>query len=177
MIETDRLILRRPLESDFEAWAEFMADETASRFIGGPQARSVAWRGMATMAGSWALRGYGMFSVIERATGQWIGRIGPWYPEGWPGFEVGWGLVRKAWGKGYASEAAIAAVNWTFETLRQAEIIHCIDLENKASIALAQRLGATFRGPAHMPAPFDSEAMGIWGQSAEEWQKHDFTRR
>ena len=45
------------------------------------------------MAGSWALNGFGMFSVIEKASGLWLGRIGPWRPDGWPGNEVGWGLV------------------------------------------------------------------------------------
>ena len=52
IIETARLTLRPPIESDLEAWAEFAADATAMRFLGGVQARSVAWRGMAAVAGS-----------------------------------------------------------------------------------------------------------------------------
>lgn len=171
LIETNRLVLRVPQENDFDAWAAFMADDVATKFLGGPQPRSVAWRGMATMTGSWALRGYGMFSVIERATSKWIGRIGPWSPEGWPGFEVGWGLIREAWGKGYALEAATAAIDWTFNTLGQPEIIHCIDPENTASLALAQKLGSGFRGPGRMPPPFEHEKVDLWGQTAEAWRK------
>src|SRR3546814_11429497 len=81
-----------------------MADAEAARFIGGQQARAVAWRGFLASAGAWTIQGFSMFSVIEKSSGQWIGRLGPWHPEGWPGTEVGWGLARSAWGKGYALE-------------------------------------------------------------------------
>src|SRR5690606_16389669 len=86
-LETERLILRPPALEDFDAYAAFMADEQATRFLGGVQSRSVAWRGFATLGGSWALLGYGMFSVIEKSSGRWVGRLGPWMPEGWPGTE------------------------------------------------------------------------------------------
>src|SRR5947209_5315377 len=102
ILETERLTLRVPQEADLDGFAELMADEESARHIGGVQARSTAWRGMASLTGSWVLKGYGMFSVIEKSSGRWIGRIGPWSPEGWPGTEVGWGLVRPAWGRGYA---------------------------------------------------------------------------
>ena len=79
-----------------------MADGEASGFIGGPQVRSVAWRGLLQVAGAWAIQCFSMFSVIEASTGRWIGRLGPWFPEGWPGREVGWGIIPQAQGKGYA---------------------------------------------------------------------------
>ena len=99
-IETERLVLRPPQAEDFDGWAANMADAESARFIGGLQPRAVAWRGFLTMVGSWAIQGFGMFSVIEKSSGRWIGRMGPWFPEGWPGREVGWGLARHAWGKG-----------------------------------------------------------------------------
>src|SRR3712207_5977714 len=110
-LETARLILRPPVEADLEGWAEFMADEEAARFVGGVQSRPAAWRGMATMTGSWALRGFGMFSVVERESGRWVGRLGPWMPEGWPGTEVGWGVHPAFQGRGYAVEGSIAAID------------------------------------------------------------------
>src|SRR5690242_10527528 len=87
-IETDRLILRPPRIEDFDAYAASMADLEAARFIGGQQPRAVAWRGFLSSAGAWMIQGFSMFSVIEKASGRWVGRLGPWFPDGWPGTEV-----------------------------------------------------------------------------------------
>ncbi len=170
VIETDRLILRPTAAGDFDGWAELMADPEASRFIGGPVPRAAAWRGFASMAGAWALNGFARFSMIERDTGRWIGRTGPWQPEGWPGTEVGWGLLRSAWGRGYASEAAVATIDWAFAALGWREVIHCIDPANTPSQKLAERLGARNRGPGRLPPPFESYPIDIWGQSLEQWR-------
>lgn len=175
-LETQRLILRPPMQQDFEAWAAFAADEEVGRFIGGHQPRGSAWRGMAMLAGSWALLGFGMFSVIEKETGRWIGRLGPWQPEGWPGTEVGWGLAREAQGKGYATEGAAASMDWAVQHLGWTDIIHCIDPANAASQEVARRLGAVNRGPGRMPAPFENAPIDIWGQTAEEWRKNPLSR-
>ena len=82
------------------------------------------------MCGAWSMTGIAMFSVIEKATGRWVGRLGPWYPEGWPDHEVGWGIAREHWGKGYASEGAAAAMDYAFDVLGWTEVIHCIDEQN-----------------------------------------------
>ena len=169
-LETERLLLRPTAAEDFDGWAELMADPETSRFMGGPVPRAAAWRGMMTMAGAWALQGFAMFSVIEKASGRWIGRVGPWQPEGWPGTEVGWGLLRSASGKGYAHEAAVATIDWAFDHLGWDEVIHSIDPDNHASIALAERLGSTHRGPGKLPAPFEQSTIHIWGQTREEWR-------
>jgi RimJ/RimL family protein N-acetyltransferase len=169
-LETPRLILRPTQLEDFEPWAAFMADD-ATRFIGGPQARSAAWRGFMSMAGSWSMVGYGMFSVIETSTGDWVGRIGPWVPDGWPGTEVGWGLIPAAQGKGYAVEAATAAIDWAFDHLGWTEVIHCIDPENAPSQKVAIALGSVNRGRGLLPAPFEASPIDIWGQSREDWRQ------
>ena len=83
-LETPRLILRPPRMEDFEAWAAFLEDEVATKFIGGLQPRATAWRTFMCMCGAWAMTGVAMFSVIEKSSGKWVGRLGPWYPEGWP---------------------------------------------------------------------------------------------
>jgi RimJ/RimL family protein N-acetyltransferase len=170
MLETPRLILRLPREEDLDGWAEMMADPVAARFVGGVQARAVAWRGMATMAGSWAMKGFGMFSVVEKASGRWVGRLGPWQPEGWPGTEVGWGLRRDSWGKGYATEGSEAAIQWAFDTLGWSEVIHCIDPDNAGSARVAGRLGSALRGMGRMPPPYDEHPVEIWGQTREQWE-------
>jgi RimJ/RimL family protein N-acetyltransferase len=168
-LETERLILRPPIAEDFEPWAAFVADEEASRFLGGAQPRPVAWRIMATMTGAWTLSGFSMFSVIEKASGRWIGRLGPWMPEQWPGTEVGWGLAREAWGKGYATEGAAAAIDWAFDQLGWREVIHCIDPANANSIRVAERLGSKRLRSARLPSPLEHFNVDIYGQSREDW--------
>ncbi len=162
--------MRPPALEDFEAWAAFYEDDDALKYIGGAQVRSIAWRTFTQAAGAWALQGFGLFSVFEKATGQWIGRVGPNFPEGWPGTEVGWALVRSAWGRGYAIEAAVAAVNFAFDTLGWSDVVHCIAPENLASRRLAERLGSTIQRTAVMPQPVTSGEIDVWGQSGEQWR-------
>jgi RimJ/RimL family protein N-acetyltransferase len=169
-LETPRLILRPPVAADLDGWAAFSADAETMLHLGGVQPRPVAWRAMAAMAGSWSLHGFSMFSVVERATGRWVGRLGPWRPEGWPGTEVGWGLVKGVWGKGYATEGATAAIDWAFDTLGWTEVIHSIDPANGASKHVAMRLGSTLRGPGRLPVPFDHAPIELWGQTREQWR-------
>jgi RimJ/RimL family protein N-acetyltransferase len=106
-----------------------------------------------------------MFVVEEKSSGKFVGRVGPWFPAGWPGFEVGWGIAREFRGKGYAVEAARAAIDWSFSTFELDRIIHCIDQENTASQAVARRLGAK-RGP-------DIDLFGhvadVWVTRRDKW--------
>ncbi|HEX6376831.1 MAG TPA: GNAT family N-acetyltransferase [Allosphingosinicella sp.] len=169
-LETARLILRPPQAEDLDGLAEMMTDEETARFVGGVLERSGAWRQLASVAGSWALMGYGMFSVVEKDSGRWVGRLGPWQPADWPGPEVGWGLTRTAWGRGYATEGAAAAIDWAFDSLGWDRVIHCIAADNIASARVAERLGSTLLGSAYLPPPYDGEPVDIWGQSREEWR-------
>jgi RimJ/RimL family protein N-acetyltransferase len=173
VLETERLILRPPCRDDFEAWAAIARDEEVMRHLGGVKSRFDAWNHFTSAVGSWHVLGFHAFSVIEKSTGRWIGRVGPLHPDGWPGDEIGWTLARGAWGRGYATEAATAAIDWTFANLGWVRIIHCIAPDNAASQAVARRLGSTLQGPGRMPAPRDQDPIEIWGQSRELW----FARR
>jgi RimJ/RimL family protein N-acetyltransferase len=174
-LETSRLLLRLPRAEDLDAWAAMMADEEAARFIGGVTPRSVTWRGLMTMIGAWHAHGFAMFSVIEKATGRWVGRVGPWQPDGWPGTEVGWAISRECWGRGYATEAAIATTDWAFDRLGWTDVIHSIDPANVASQMVARKLGSRNRGPGRLPPPFQDARVDLWGQSAEEWRARALT--
>ena len=169
VLETPRLLLRVQQAGDFEGFAELMGDEEAARHIGGCLPRAAAWRKFLESPGSWVVKGFGMFAVVEKTTGQWLGNIGPWQPEGWPGTEVGWALRRSAWGGGYAYEAATAAIDWAFAHLGWTEVIHSIAPANLASRRLAGRLGSCNRGPGRLPAPNEHVAIDIWGQTREQW--------
>jgi RimJ/RimL family protein N-acetyltransferase len=168
---TERLVLRPPEAADFEGWARLMADPEAARFIGGAQHRAAAWRGFLTMVGSWQIQGFGMFSVLERRSGEWLGRVGPWQPLDWPGSEVGWALLGASQGQGFAHEAAVACIDWAFDALGWSEVIHCIDPVNLPSQRLAERLGACNRGRGCLPPPFEAAHVDLWGQTREQWRR------
>jgi len=173
-LEMDRLILRMFRESDWEAFAELCGDPMVMRFLADrqPLPRHMAWRRLAMMAGHWTLRGYGMWAAEERATGQFVGHIGFWNPEGWPGFELGWTLRRGFWGRGYATEGARACLKWAFTKLDQPQVISLIDPANSASIRVAQRLGESVAGTV--------EVMGysvlVYRITREEWENQEQPR-
>lgn len=167
---TPRLVLRVPGLADLDPWAAVMQDEETCRYIGGVQPRSMVWRALMCMIGAWHETGVSMFSVLRRDTGEWIGRIGPWQPDGWPGREVGWTIARHAWGQGYAQEAAQACMDYAVGVLGWDEVIHTIDPANLASQKLAQRLGSRRIGPGRLPPPHHEAPVEIWGQSAAEWR-------
>jgi RimJ/RimL family protein N-acetyltransferase len=110
--------------------------------------RDEAWRDMAMVIGHWELRGYGMFSVIERESDRLVGRVGPWMPEGWPHLEVGWTVAGPWRGHGYATEAARASVRYAFDELDAGYVVHLIEDGNERSQAVAERLGARLDGRA-----------------------------
>ncbi len=170
VIETERLLLRLPRADDFERYAELHADEDAARHVGGPLVRAAAWRKFLQMPGAWAIQGFAMFAVVDRASGIWLGQAGPWKPEGWPGNEIGYAFHRDAWGRGYASEAAAATIDWALEHLGWDDFIHCIAPENVPSQSVARRLGSRNQGAGRLPPPFETAAVDVWGQTAAQWR-------
>lgn len=171
-LETERLLLRQPRLDDFERYLQLFGDENAARFIGGAQPRGAVWRRFLQMPGAWAVQGFGMFSLEDKANGRWLGQAGPWQPDGWPGTEVGYALHPDAWGKGYATEACAAAMDYAFEVLGWDEVIHCIDPGNAASQAVARRLGSTVRCSIDHQPPFDDHRVDVWAQSRADWARN-----
>jgi len=169
-IETERLLLRVPRPEDFERYAELLGDANAARYIGGHLPRAAAWRRFLQVPGAWVVQGFAMFSVVEKTTGRWVGQTGPWKPDGWPGNEVGWSFHPDAWGRGYATEAATAAIDWAFDNLGWDRMIHCIDPANVPSQKLAERLGSRNLGPVTLPPPYEEAPSDAWGQTRAEWQ-------
>jgi RimJ/RimL family protein N-acetyltransferase len=142
VLETERLLLRPFQERDLDEYAEIMADAEVVRHLGhAPLYRDDAWRQMAVFLGHERLRGWSFNAVEERATGRLLGRCGLWRPEGWPGLEVGWTLGRFAWGKGFATEAAIAWRDYAFNVIGTDELVSVVHRDNIASARLAERIG------------------------------------
>jgi RimJ/RimL family protein N-acetyltransferase len=171
VVETERLILRSWRSADILPNTAMLGDPAAGRFItadGKPVTGAyVGWRNAAIMAGHWALHGVGMFVVEERSSGSFVGRVGPWSPPGWPGFEIGWGIAREFRGKGYALEAARASIDWSFATFEIDRVVHCIDRENAASQAVARRLGAKKDGEMTQLG----NVADIWVTMRESWTR------
>lgn len=163
VLTTERLILRVPQQADLDRWAEMMSVESSAKHIGGVQPRAVVWRALACMVGAWSLTGVSMYSVLDKNTGLWLGRCGPWQPEGWPGTEIGWGLHPDAEGRGIAFEAVTACIADARARLGWTSIVHHIAPDNLRSQNLAKRLGAVLVGPAKLPAPYQDEAIDVWG--------------
>jgi RimJ/RimL family protein N-acetyltransferase len=166
-LTTDRLLLRPFRAEDIDAYAAFCADPEVMRFLGdrGVLARDDAWRQMAMLTGHWTLRGYGTWALEERATGAFVGRAGLHYPEGWPEPEIGWGLARAYWGRGFAYEAAQAAMDHAFKQLGWTRVMSLIDPANTRSIQLAERLGERFE----CNVTTRGHHLGLYAIQAADW--------
>jgi len=167
VMETERLILRHiDIEKDLDAWTEMMSDEDTVKYIGGQTMnRAASWRNMATLIGHQTVRGYGFYSAIEKASGAFVGRIGPWFPEGWPEPEVGWTVHPAHTRKGFAKEAGAACVDYVFNTLGWDRIIHVIAEENIASIKTAESIGSKRLYHIDELPPFGEVNCWAYGQS------------
>ncbi|MFL5608986.1 MAG: GNAT family N-acetyltransferase [Gemmatimonadaceae bacterium] len=148
-LTTDRLLLRGFAPDDVEPYVAMMARDEVTRYLGDgrPLSRADAWRQLAMLAGHWVLRGFGLWAVEERATGNFIGRIGCLEPEGHPSFEIAYTLAPAAWGRGYAREGAAAALRYARDTLGRTDITSIIRPANVASIRVAESLGAVAAEP------------------------------
>lgn len=154
VLETERLVLRRPAACDVPALTAFYRSER-SQYSGGHVPHARAWSNAVAMLGHWEARGYGLWAVTEKGDDAALGLVGPYFPDGRPETELGWVLFEQAEGKGIAYEAARAARDHARSHLGWTEIVSYIDKRNARSIALAQRLGAALDPDAPQPNPDD----------------------
>lgn len=161
-LTTDRLTLREPREADLAAMLAFN-DSSRADFVGGRRDRQWVWRGLLANIGHWALRGHGFYSVDTRS-GDFIGRIGVIYHDGWDEPELGWHLFDGCEGQGYAAEAAHAARADYHARISPAPLISYIDPANAKSEALARRLGAA----PERQAVFLDKAVTVWRHPGPE---------
>jgi RimJ/RimL family protein N-acetyltransferase len=172
-IETPRLLLRPPSAADLPAHAQMMADPLTAQFLtldGKTMDAAAAWRTWALIAGHWAFQGFGFFSAIDKSSGAWVGRVGPWFSEGWPDFEIGWAIHPTHRGKGYALEAAIETARFAFNKLNRTKVVSLVRPHNANSRRVAEKLGETITGSVEL---FGAEAdiwsidrdtfAGLWG--------------
>ena len=142
-LETARLRLTALTERHFDDYAAMLADPASTRYIGDgqPLDRTNAWRSLAMLLGHWQLRGYGMWALELKATGEFIGRAGLFQPEGWPDLELGWMLKPEHRHHGYATEAGTAVLDFAWNRLHAPRVISLVRVGNDASDRVAERLG------------------------------------
>jgi RimJ/RimL family protein N-acetyltransferase len=145
MIETPRLILRRWRAADREPYAAMLADPEVADWLGGVVTRAEADARIDASEAAFERFGFGRFALERRADGQLVGYCGLMraaevepVP---PGLEIGWALVRGAWGRGYAAEAAEAVLADGFTSLGLSEILAFTAETNLRSQAVMRRLG------------------------------------
>ncbi|MEL6286819.1 MAG: GNAT family N-acetyltransferase, partial [Pseudomonadota bacterium] len=113
VLRTERLILRRFRLEDTPAYFEmFNQPRVEATLVPGPGSLEEAARHVAMVEGHWDLVGMSFMAVIEKSTGLLVGRVGPWFPYGWPAPEVGWTIHPRRHRRGYAAEAARASAQW-----------------------------------------------------------------
>ncbi len=142
-LETPRLRLTALSERHFNDYAAMLADPESTRWVGDgqPLDRTNAWRSLAMLLGHWQLRGFGMWALELKETGEFVGRAGLMYPDGWPDLELGWMLKPTHRHQGYATEAGNATLDFAWTQLRAPRVISLVRIGNEASDRLAERLG------------------------------------
>ncbi len=141
-IETERLIMRPASADDVEDLVALHEDPLVREVFGAPtRAEIEEWVGRAE--DEWAERGYGRMTLLDRRGGAFLGRCGlKWWPE-FGEVEVGWVLAPGARGRGLATEAGRACLEWAFADLDVPYVTAYIAPTNSNSIAVAERLGMT----------------------------------
>lgn len=142
-VQTERLRLRAPKMSDFDAFAAFRMDAARTAGVGGPCTRAEAFDKLGEIIGHWHLRGFGRWLVADKQTDAPLGVVGCFHPDDWPEPEIAWSVFEGAEGRGIAYEAAQAALEYAYTLLGWSTAVSCMTPENTRSAALANRLGAT----------------------------------
>jgi RimJ/RimL family protein N-acetyltransferase len=167
-LETERLTLRPFREEDAATFCALLQDPDVVRYIGDgtiPSAED-CWRAVAAWLGHWVMRGYGPWAVTERETGAFTGRVGIHFPYGWPEPELAYTFGKPFWGRGYATEACRAALDWAFTERDFPRLVSLIYPQNTASIQVATKLGETLEGPSG----FRDKEVLVYAITRAEWE-------
>ncbi|MEV2255089.1 GNAT family N-acetyltransferase [Streptomyces sp. NPDC050147] len=148
LLETPRLVLRRWREADVTPMTAIHSDPEVMRWIrDGSVHEAEEWTRstLARWERGWETEGFGLFAVEVRATGELAGFTGlsvPHYlPEVLPAVEVGWRLGRSFWGRGLATEAARAVLDFGFTDRGLERIVSIAQVGNEASERIMNKLG------------------------------------
>ena len=150
-LQTERLRLREWHDADREPFAAINADPEVARYLGGVRTRAESDALVDRFLEHWQANGFGLWAIERAEDGLFLGFTGlsrPTFEAHFtPAVEVGWRFARDAWGHGYATEAARAALAFGFEVIRLDEIVSFTVPANERSRRVMERLGM-HRDPA-----------------------------
>ncbi len=148
VLETERLLLRGHRADDLDACAAMWGDPVVVLHTTGKvQTREEVWARILRYIGHWALMGYGFWALEEKASGRFLGEVGfadfkrPVDPPLGDTPEAGWILASGFHGKGYATEAVLAAIAWGDEHFGKVRTACLIHPDNRASLRVAEKCG------------------------------------
>ncbi|SFC50984.1 GNAT family N-acetyltransferase [Tropicimonas isoalkanivorans] len=141
VLETERLVLRGPEPQDYPNFKATFASYR-SRFMGGPLNPYEIWMLYAAEIGHWEIRGFGMWMIHLRETGETLGMAGGWFPPKWPEREIAWFIWPEKTGHGFALEATHRARRYFYDVAGWETAVSYLDPKDLDSIRLAERLGA-----------------------------------
>jgi RimJ/RimL family protein N-acetyltransferase len=165
--ETPRLLLRVPQLADAEPfmgifWDPEVVDQKQVTLRQPPGGLDLALRNTGEMRQQWERRGYGQWTVVEKASADVVGCVGFYHPEiEWPGVDLGWLLRRASWGRGLATEAAAAALQWAWANTRIDHVISLIGPADFRSQRIATKIGERFERADTDPA--NGEPVHVYG--------------
>jgi RimJ/RimL family protein N-acetyltransferase len=173
IIETPRLVLRRWTDDDVKPYAAINADPDVMRWIGDGSIRDeeTTRANIAKFEAYWEAGGCGMFAVEVRETGELAGFTGfavpDFLPEVMPAVEIGWRLGKSFWGRGYASEAAEAALRFGFEKGGLDRVVSIMKAANSPSERVMVKLG--MRLDRELTDSRDGSPLKVYAITAEEY--------
>jgi RimJ/RimL family protein N-acetyltransferase len=154
VVETERLLLRPWGEDDEVELVRLMSDPAVGGGRALPHERIVAFS--LDSLRQWRVNGFGPWAALDKATGRWIGRVGLDELGDWPDIdkiEVGFELHMEWWGRGLATEAALAALRFGFEEHRLDRIISVTAASHAAARRVMEKAGLTYRGSRYWKNP------------------------
>ncbi len=165
-VETARLVLRRTETSDAEPfmgifWDPEVVEKKQVTLTEAPGDLDLARRKTASLVGHWESRGFGLWTVVEKASGEVIGCVGLQQWDGWPGVELAWVIHRSRWGLGFATEAALAALEWTWTRTEIDHLISLINADDLRSMRVAVKVGEQFERAD--VDPINGESIHVYG--------------
>ncbi len=167
-IITSRLCLRPVEPGDLEGLSALDRDPEVMRYIGKGQLRSrqETEMGLQRLMQHQAQHGFGLWAVVRQSDQAFLGWCGLKYLDSTPEIEVGYRLAQNAWGQGFATEAAIASVNYGFEVLGLDRIVAIAQPANLASRRVIEKLGMQFEKEARF---YDTDCV-YYALNRDRWQ-------